>query len=277
MFHVRSPTATTPKGVSWHQCDLLDPVSSDRLVQEIKASHLLHFAWYTAHGQYWSSRENVRWLQASLGLFDSFARYGGSRAVIAGSCAEYDWSGGCCNESSTPLVPGSVYGTCKHALRLVTESVANQLRVSAAWGRIFFPFGPGEYRERLVASVITNILKGEPARCSPGVQARDFMYAGDVASAFVALLESDVEGAVNIASGTALSVGELVGAIARRMGRPELVHLGALPAAKDDPPLIVADVRRLRDCVGWSPESRLEDALDQTISWWKHELRNDQN
>ena len=271
VFHARPPVATASSSVRWHQCDLLDPVSSDRLVNEIAPSHLLHFAWYTAHGQYWTSRENVRWLQASLGLFDSFSRGGGARAVIAGSCAEYDWSGGCCDESTTPLVPVSVYGTCKHALRLVTDSISTQLRVSAAWGRIFFPFGPGEYRERLVASVITNILRGEPARCSPGLQARDFMYAGDVASAFVALLDSEVEGAVNIAAGTALSVGELVQTIARRMGRPELVQLGALPAAKDDPPVLVADVRRLRECVGWSPEYRLEDALDQTISWWKHE------
>ena len=54
-----------------------------------------------------------------------------------------------------------------------------------------------------MASVIRSLLAGEPARCSHGNQVRDYLFAEDVADAFVALLESDVTGPINIALGSA--------------------------------------------------------------------------
>ena len=77
----------------------------------------------------------------------------------AGTCAEYSWAGaGICREDTTPLEPASLYGASKDALRRMQESLARQLNLSSAWGRIFFPYGPGEPSERLVPSVIRNIV-----------------------------------------------------------------------------------------------------------------------
>ena len=67
---------------------------------------------------------------------------------------------------------------------------------------IFFLYGPHEPPGRLIPSVIQALLKGEFARCSHGRQIRDFLYVEDVAEAFVALLDSDITGPVNIASGS---------------------------------------------------------------------------
>jgi nucleoside-diphosphate-sugar epimerase len=47
------------------------------------------------------------------------------------------------------------------------------------------------------------------------------------------------------------------------------VRLGALPAAPDDPPVLVADVSRLRGEVGWRPAYALAAGLDDTIAWWR--------
>ena len=54
-----------------------------------------------------------------------------------------------------------------------------------------------------MASVIRSVLRGEPARCSHGRQIRDYMHVQDVANGLVALLDSDVRGAVNVCSGQA--------------------------------------------------------------------------
>jgi nucleoside-diphosphate-sugar epimerase len=65
---------------------------------------------------------------------------------------------------------------------------------SSAWGRIFFLYGPHEHPDRLVASVIRSILAGQPARTSHGRQIRDYLYADDVADAFVAVLDRGAQG-----------------------------------------------------------------------------------
>jgi nucleoside-diphosphate-sugar epimerase len=230
---------------------------------------LLHFSWYAVPGKYWNSPENLRWVQASLSLVQAFATNGGRRAVMAGTCAEYDWSYGYCSERVTPLTPATLYGVCKHATQQVFCTYAEQAGFSAAWGRIFFLYGPREHPSRLVASTILSLLNGQPARCSHGNQMRDFMHVQDVASAFVMLLNGDVTGSVNIASGQPVRLRDVIYRIGDQMNRRDLIQLGAIPAAANEPPLLVADTQRLRVDVGWQPRYDLDAGLAQTIDWWR--------
>jgi len=254
--------------VVWHQADLLDPGSVADLLATVRPTHLLHFAWYVTPGEYVTSLENFRWVQASLELLRRFGENGGQRVVMAGSCFEYDLRYGYCSERVTPLEPDTLYGTCKRALHALLEAFAGRAGLSQAWGRIFYLYGPHEYPQRLVPSVIRALQAGETARCSHGCQIRDFLHVQDVAGAFVALLRSDVTGPVNIASGQPVALKEVIARIAARLNAEDRVHLGALPAPANEPPLIVADTRRLRDEVGWRPEYDLERGLEQTIGWY---------
>lgn len=257
-------------GVVWHRADLLQAGESARVVVSAECTHLLHFAWYAEPGKYWTSPENLRWVQASLELFRAFREAGGRRVVAAGTCAEYEWGRDePCAEDRTPLRPSTLYGACKHALRVVLEAYAAQSGLSAAWGRVFFLYGPHEHPRRLVSSVINSLLGGEEARCTHGRQVRDLMHVADVADAFAALLDSEVKGAVNIASGEAVTLGEVVNQIGEKLGRGDLIRLGAVPAPPGEPPVIAADTRRLAAEVGWRPRRSLGEGLDETIASWR--------
>jgi nucleoside-diphosphate-sugar epimerase len=257
--------------IYWHQTNLLDLSQVTALIAEVQPSHLLHLAWYTVPGKYWTSCENLRWVQASISLLQEFVHYGGHRAVMAGTCAEYDWQYGYCSEAITPLAPTTLYGICKHSLQLMVSAYARQTGLSAAWGRIFFLFGPHEHPDRLVAYVIRSLLQGKAALCSHGSQIRDFLYVKDVADAFVTILDNTVCGPINIASGQPVALRELIYKIAGKLKREDLIQLGAVSTPSEDPPLLVGDVRRLREEVGWMPKYDLDEGLDQTIEWWKHE------
>ena len=268
--HNAGPAPRTP-GVRAHRIDLTEPTSARALVRAVRPTHLLHLAWYTEHGAYWSSDRNLQWLGASIELLRAFAATGGRRAVLAGSCAEYDWSHGVCSELTTPRRPDSAYGTCKHALHEVAMAHAATAGYSAAWARLFFPYGPREQSRRLVPTVIRGILENRPVQLSHGHQRRDFMFVDDAAGAVVRLLGSEVEGAINVGSGEARSLRELVAAIVDRAALPADLRFGALPA-HDEPPLVVADTRRLREELGWEPQIKLADGLDRTIGWWRRQL-----
>ena len=118
------------KNVSYHQIDLLDPSQQELIIRKIKPTHLLHFAWYAVPGTYWTSLENFQWVQASLELVKVFNKYGGERAVFAGTCAEYDWSYGYCSESITPTHPSTLYGTCKNSLQEMLAYFSKQAKLS---------------------------------------------------------------------------------------------------------------------------------------------------
>jgi nucleoside-diphosphate-sugar epimerase len=263
---------TANSDVHWHLINLLDPEQIESLLERVKPTHLLHLAWYAVPGEYWTSPENLNWVRASLDLLKLFTERGGERVVMAGTCAEYDWTDGVCSEKSTNLAPSTLYGTCKHALRLMLEAYARQTRISAAWGRLFFLYGPHEHPDRLVAYVIRSLLRNERANCSAGEQQRDFLFVEDAAAAFVALLKSDLSGPVNIASGKAVAMKQIVLKIAEMLNRSDLVNLGAIPARPDDPPLLVADVRRLQQELNWSPGFELNEGLRLTLEWWRRTM-----
>jgi nucleoside-diphosphate-sugar epimerase len=269
-LHLRSSPPQLD-GVHWHRVDLLNERSVDALMGELQPERLVHLAWYTKHGSVLEAAENVLWVERSLSLLRAFARHGGRRVVMLGTCAEYDWSRAEAplSESGSSLAPGSLYGTAKDALRRVASVYAHQEGIELAWGRPFFLYGPREATGRLVPSVIRSLLAREAVATSSGEQVRDFMYVEDVASAVAALLDSSVVGDVNIASGTGVSVSEVVDGLVLLIGGPELVQRGALSDRPWEPGLIVADVTRLRDDVGYRTRWSLAEGLAATVRWWE--------
>jgi nucleoside-diphosphate-sugar epimerase len=262
-------------GATLHAADLFDPAATETLVTKLRPSHLLHFAWIATPGLYWTSPDNLIWVEASLRLLRGFAAGGGKRLVMAGSCAEYDWSrAGICSETETPLATdggrsAALYAASKVMLSKQLFTFAAETGISAAWGRIFFPYGPYEHPNRLVPSVITALLKGVAAECTSGSQVRDFLHSTDLGGAFAALLDSAVEGAINLGSGERVSVAELAKLISSRIGRPELLRLGAKPTPAGEPPLLVPDLGRMRRELSWKPRFTLEAGIDDAIAWWR--------
>lgn len=261
----------TARPTRWHACDILRAGAAAKLIDDARPTHLLHLAWYAEPGKFWEAGENREWLRASRELFAEFARAGGQRAVASGTCAEYAWGhgDGVCKEFETPVSPATLYGKSKLAAHDALTQLAEAHNFSAAWGRIFFLYGPHEHPARLVSSVIRSLLQRERVRLTHGRQVRDFLHVSDVASAFVALLDSGTRGAVNIASGRAVELRDIVGRVADKLDGRALLDFGARPAPEGEPPTLVADVRRLTEEVAFRPRYDLDEGLDETIAWWR--------
>ena len=265
------PAPSRTLGARWHQVDLTDAAAVEALMRTLAPEQLIHLAWYTSHGSFWTAPENLLWVSSSLRLMGAFVHNGGRRVVMLGSCAEYDWRAaqGPLEEVDAPIAPSTLYGVSKDALRRVAAAYAAQAEVELAWARPFFLFGPRESRGRLVPSVIGSLLAGEVAQIASGEQVRDFTYVDDVADALVALLGSTVIGEVNIASGVGIKIVDMVDSIARVVGGPSSVHRGALPDPPEDPPRLVAGVSRLHEEVGFQPRWTLAAGLEATVRWWR--------
>ena len=259
--------------IDWRCCDLLQPDDVERSLAEVGADTLVHLAWNVEPG-YWHSEANLRWLEASLRLVRAFRASGGRRVVSAGSCAEYDWADPDIAlkpiaEREARFAPRTLYAACKRAFHMALERYAQTAGFSAAWGLVFFPYGPAERPERLVAQVTRALLKGERPKTTEGHQIRDFLDARDAGAAFAALAESGVEGPVNIASGRGVPVRRVIELIRAHAAPGAAIGFGALPPRPNDPDRLVADVRRLTEEVGFTPRVALEEGIRDAVAWWR--------
>ena len=257
---------------NWHKANILEEKEIEKVVGDVKPEYLLHLAWETTHGTFWESQENYKWISASLNLIKHFKLNGGKRIVAVGTCAEYDFGLDTCSEDSTPIKPQSVYGKCKYSFYNELKSYCENNDMNFAWGRIFYLYGKYENPNRLVPFVIRSLLHNQIARTTHGNQVRDYMQVEDVASAFVKILDSNINGAINIASGIPVKINELTKTIAAKIGKEDLLQIGSVPVKENEPEFIVADASRLKNELSWHPKINLSTGLDKTIDWWREKL-----
>jgi nucleoside-diphosphate-sugar epimerase len=261
----RTPQPATA-GVTWHAADLLTEAGRADALFASRPTHLVHLAWEARPGRYREDPVNRLWAEASIGLL-ARARASGPRRILGiGSCFEYGPQDGPCAEL-TDCRPTTLYGQTK------LEASEAYIAAGAAWGRVFFPFGPHEPAARLIPSLIRILRAGQSFDCSHGEQLRDFIYVDDLAQMIAAVLESELTGAVNLASGEARSLRSVIEHVADRLKARHLIRLGAITATGvDAEPIIAADVRRLRSVTAGVLSIGFEAGADRDLAWWIERL-----
>ncbi len=261
----RRPPAETGR-VCWHAADLRDPAAAAALVAEVRPSHLLHAAWIATPGVYLHAPENMDWLVSGLALARAFGEAGGQRFVGVGSSAEYAPGDAPCREDETPVRPASLYGKCKAACWRAVEAAAQHHGFSAAWGRVFLPYGPGDPPQRLIPSVIAALRAGQAIETSHGRQVRDFIFAPDVAAQLVGLLGVAEPGVFNIGTGQGVAVRTALETLADHFGARPLLRFGARALAPGEPMQLVAEMSKTSRALGrdgWLP---LPDGLARALT-----------
>ncbi|MBL8779903.1 MAG: NAD(P)-dependent oxidoreductase [Alphaproteobacteria bacterium] len=271
----RSLAHETKNGdIRWHKVDLLDHRQRIQLLDSAEPQTIIHCAWVTDHGAYWTAPENLDWASATIALAREGHERGAKRFVGVGTCAEYAWGGAePLSEETTPLEPKTLYGVSKDATRRVLESYSQTSDLSFAWARVAMLYGAGEFENRFVASLARALVRGEPAKMSSGKLTRDFLDARDVGAAIAAVAMSPVKGAINIGSGqptTLLQVGETLAQLA---GHPDLLKPGALSDRPNEPASLVMDVARLTGEANFRPRITLEQGLADALAHWRAEAR----
>jgi UDP-glucose 4-epimerase len=114
-----------------------------------------------------------------------------------------------------------------------------RVRTTGAYGAVFGVF----FKQKLAGKPFTVV--------GDGTQKRDFLYASDVASAFLLAAESEMTGQVwNLGAGNPQSVNRLVELI----GGP-VVHI---PKRPGEPDVTWADISKISRDLGWKPQIEFE-------------------
>ncbi len=252
---------TNPR-LTWLIGTLADAPWSD--IKKFKPELCLHTAWITTPGVYLESPENERYVEWSLDFLRRISDTGANRITVLGTCIEYQTGGKLLSEDRTPLAPATLYARCKNTLRIALENEAAARGFALCWGRVFYPYGIGEHPLRLCSSLIQSLRQGRKIDLKTPDSIKDYLYIDDLAAALLTVAEKKFCGAINLGTGTGVSVREVAETIARLMGKSGAVNSSSTGAAVTENP-VVADTTKLHG-LGWRPQHTLSAGLEKMIA-----------
>jgi UDP-glucose 4-epimerase len=139
-----------------------------------------------------------------------------------------------------------VYGLPVNSIRIF-NAYGTRVRTTGAYGAVFGVF----FKQKLAGTPFTVV--GE------GTQRRDFVYASDVAEAFLLAAETPMTGQIwNLGAGNPQSVNRLVELI----GGP----VTSIPKRPGEPDVTWADIGKITRELGWRPKVAFEEGVGRMIA-----------
>jgi nucleoside-diphosphate-sugar epimerase len=172
-----------------------------------------------------------------------------------------------------PVGERSVYDEAKRFGEALTMAFHRRYGIEVRIVRIFNTYGPLMRPDdgRVVSNFITQALRGEPLTIyGDGTQTRSFCYASDLVRGFLALLDSEHTGPVNVGNPDEFTVLELANQVLEvtRSTSPLVFR----PRPPDDPAQRRPDITMARTLLGWEPEVALREGLERTVPWFAQQL-----
>jgi len=173
---------------------------------------------------------------------------------------------------SHPLRGDHPYEASKSAADILAQAYIKTYRLPVVITRFGNIYGPGDLNfSRIIPGIMQAILKKEvlPIR-SDGTFVRDYVYVGDIVSAYLWILDHfDVAcgEALNVASDTTVSVLELIKKSKKILKKSIPFHIENSQVNEIRYQHLSYDkIKKL----GWSPIYSLRRGLTQTYTWYRH-------
>lgn len=168
------------------------------------------------------------------------------------------------------IYPRNICGAAKlfHELELRFISHFLSEHLSCISARIFRVYGQGSHD--VISRWIRSALRKEPITLFCPEGKFDYIFADDVAEGLLKLAKCSESGVVNLGSGNARSIGEVVQILKEHF--PDLktdVEQSNIPYESSS-----ADLTKLKTMTGWSPPHRLETAIPKIISFEKEQMKH---
>jgi nucleoside-diphosphate-sugar epimerase len=238
---------------------------------------VFHLGWYGVGNRYRDDPAQVSQnLYGSLKLLEIVAKAGCQRWLGLGSQAEYGRYDKVIGEELPPR-PTTLYGITKLSVCLLSQKLCEVYGIGFTWLRLFSPYGPADTPQWMIPYTILTLLKKQKPALTSGEQRWDYLYVEDAVEAiWRAAVSPEAQGILNLGSGEAHTIKSIVERI-RDLIDPNLpLGFGEVPYRPDQIMHLQADISRLQQATGWSPQVSLDEGLRRTVAWfrenrWGHE------
>lgn len=200
---------------------------------------IVHAAWYAEPGKYLESNINIECLSGTVNFAKVAAEQKVDKFVGVGTCFEYDLTSGLPLKTDSKLDPLFLYSITKNSTFQILKKIFQNKKIDFLWTRVFYLYGDGEDRRKLVAVLRAKLSEGKSVELTSGTQIRDFMDVKLAGSLIADAAISKNVGPFNVCSGIGISIRELAENIADEYGRRDLLLFGAREDNLADSPYVV--------------------------------------
>ena len=168
-----------------------------------------------------------------------------------------------------PVGPRGVYDEAKRFAEAITMAYHRYHDLDVRIARIFNTYGTRMRPRdgRVVSNFLNQALHGEPLTIyGDGSQTRSFCFVEDEIRGFLALLDGDITGPVNIGNPDEFTVRELADIVLEVTGSSSAIVHEDLPV--DDPTQRRPDISLAREQFGWEPQIELREGIARTAAWF---------
>jgi NAD dependent epimerase/dehydratase len=207
----------------------------------------------------------------TLNLLEAARRIGVERFVHTSTSETYGTAQYTPIDEKHPLKGQSPYAASKIGADKLVESYYLSFGVPAATIRPFNTYGPRQSARAVIPTIISQGLDGDVICLGLLTPRRDLNFVQDTVAGFIKVAEhpAAVGEVINVGSGAAVSIGEVVERIIDLLGGNKRViedEARIRPSASEVMELL-CDNRKARELLGWQPQVSLEQGLTETIKF----------
>ncbi|MBB4824897.1 UDP-glucose 4-epimerase [Sporosarcina luteola] len=263
--------AHIPKNIPLYQLDINDPYV-EKIFELKKPEILIHLAAQTSvvfsmHEPYCDFQTNT---EATVKLLQYAVKHGVKQVIFASSAAVYGEPLRLPVDEEQPCDPQSFYAVSKYAAERYIINFSRHHNLETTILRFSNVYGPRQNpsgEAGVVSQFLSKLVKQESGTIYGGSQTRDFIYVKDVAAACLKTIQAGEGGIYNVSSQTELSVRDLYGLMARKLG----VNM---PAAfrnyrKGELKRSVLSNQKAWKVFSWRPAYSIAEGLDETIDAYR--------
>ena len=267
----------------YRHLDLTDADATRRLVHEVHPDRILHLAAEASVAASWNDPFGTvdRNVRTAHNVLDAVREHAPEAGVLL-ACSGEEYGAVPLERlpvrEEEPLRPQNPYAVSKAAVDLLGGFFADAHGLRVLRARAFNHAGPGQSDAYAVSSFARQVAEAEagtgPATVLTGnLEARrDVTDVRDVARAYWAALEAGLTGPVNVCSGTAPRIADLLDGLLDHARTPISPRTDPARSRPSEVAEIRGSARRLTDATGWRPEIPLERTLADTLDWWRERL-----
>lgn len=264
-----------------YDLDIMDKDAIVALLFEIRPDYIFHLAAQSSVGLAWKNPGltiDVN-IKGSVNVMDAIRElFYKPRVLLIGSGEEY----GHIRPGETPiseenlLRPGNIYAATKACQNMIGNIYSKAYDMELMMVRAFNHIGPGQAPMFVVSDFCKQVAEIEKGLREPVMKVgnlaakRDFTDVRDVVKAYVKLIAAGAPGETyNVGSGNAQAIQDILNLIVSKSDVEIKVEIDPNKLRPVDVPIIEADITKLNELTGWTPEIPLSQTIQETLDYWR--------
>jgi len=215
-------------------------------------------------------------IEGFLNILELAREYKVSNLVYASSSSVYGK-----NEKSPYSVedrvdnPISLYAATKKANELMAHAYSHLFKIPCTGLRYFTVYGPWGRPDMALFLFTDAILNKRPIDVyNFGKMRRDFTYIDDIVDGTVKAIEKPTPYEIfNLGNSDSVALLDFIRVIEEELGHKAKKNM--MPLQPGDVAVTVADIKRSRECLGFSPETSLRDGIRAFLDWYQKYYREE--